>query len=393
MKIAHLYPHNDILTGGSGPSLRVSLLLKFLQKHVDEIHVVAPEKEPGDSFREGIHYHIFKWNKWQGQRARIRRILKRNLIPGYERFEVDMIHNFIDYHMIGQFKKLARQWVAQSDAVLLEYPFWGKFVGELCKEYNKPLIITAHDVHALTFAKPGQQEHPKILALEMEGLKPANALFCVSPEDQKYYAQHDLDVTCTVNPIDVEACKITSSEEAIRQFRSKYNLADKVICMFVGQKHFPNIEAVDILKKQIAPHTPDCHFVVAGTCAPASQQNNVTCLGFVSDEDLRALYATAALIVMPLKSGTGTSLKFVESMASGKAILASPVAARGYTIDSPREAIIEGDFTRWPEQISALLKQPEKLISLAEQAQQRAKDFDYQKVYLPYAQQLKAWEK
>ncbi|MDQ6750422.1 MAG: glycosyltransferase family 4 protein, partial [Actinomycetota bacterium] len=60
---------------------------------------------------------------------------------------------------------------------------------------------------------------------------------------------------------------------------------------------------------------------------PASADPRVLEAGFV--EDLAAAYARADCAVVPLLEGGGSPLKFVEALAHGMPVLATPRAARG----------------------------------------------------------------
>jgi glycosyltransferase involved in cell wall biosynthesis len=53
----------------------------------------------------------------------------------------------------------------------------------------------------------------------------------------------------------------------------------------------------------------------------------VAVAGFVPD--LAAAYAEADCVVVPLVEGAGTPLKFVEALAYGMPVVATPLAARG----------------------------------------------------------------
>ena len=53
----------------------------------------------------------------------------------------------------------------------------------------------------------------------------------------------------------------------------------------------------------------------------------VEALGFV--EDLEAQYERCHCVVVPIYSGTGTSVKMVEAMSLGRAVVATPCGARG----------------------------------------------------------------
>jgi glycosyltransferase involved in cell wall biosynthesis len=67
-----------------------------------------------------------------------------------------------------------------------------------------------------------------------------------------------------------------------------------------------------------------------GLNPPPSADARVVFTGFVSD--LAAAYASAGLAVVPLLTGGGSPLKFVEALAYGLPVVATPRAAAGLEV-------------------------------------------------------------
>ena len=68
-----------------------------------------------------------------------------------------------------------------------------------------------------------------------------------------------------------------------------------------------------------------------GLDARPSSDARVEALGFVAD--LRDAYARAAVAVVPLLRGGGTPLKFLEALAYGLPVVATPAAAAGLDVE------------------------------------------------------------
>ncbi|XTZ19882.1 MAG: hypothetical protein ACQZ3M_09190 [cyanobacterium endosymbiont of Rhopalodia fuxianensis] len=94
---------------------------------------------------------------------------------------------------------------------------------------------------------------------------------------------------------------------------------------------------------------------VVGSCWKPEDQNNFSSLGKVDNQILSLLYQKASLIIAPILSGTGTSLKIKEGMAYGKVILRTVIAFSGYPVKSQQEAIICDCLTDYPLQIADML--------------------------------------
>lgn len=110
-------------------------------------------------------------------------------------------------------------------------------------------------------------------------------------------------------------------------------VADGVILFVADLRWAPNAQALDHLLDDVLPlvwaQRPDARLVVAGRGfrrgGPVDPR--VELLGFV--DDLDAQYARAACAVVPLLAGGGSPLKFVEALAHGVPVVATPVAAQG----------------------------------------------------------------
>lgn len=112
---------------------------------------------------------------------------------------------------------------------------------------------------------------------------------------------------------------------------------DGAVVLFAGPNYRPNYEAVEEISRDWAPRHPDATFVVLGMRADrffrdggAMPPPNVLFTGLVSEEEKEALYELADVAIMPLKTGTGSSLKVPEALARGKIVIGSPVGLRGF---------------------------------------------------------------
>lgn len=124
--------------------------------------------------------------------------------------------------------------------------------------------------------------------------------------------------------------------------------------LFAGDFSYPpNRDAFQFLEAEILPalrrRAPDARLVVTGrgsTSLPAA--DNVELLGFVDDLDV--VYRSVDCVLVPLRIGGGSPLKFVEAMAYGLPVVATPVAARGLAA-VPGEHFLLGDD---PESLAEL---------------------------------------
>jgi len=108
----------------------------------------------------------------------------------------------------------------------------------------------------------------------------------------------------------------------------------------------PNQEGLRFLVDDVLPRAwnelPDARLVVVGRGLepPPDLDPRVEVRGFVPD--LRSAYADAACVVVPLLHGGGSPLKFVEALAYGLPVVATPLAASGLEA-RPGAHYVEGD--------------------------------------------------
>jgi glycosyltransferase involved in cell wall biosynthesis len=87
---------------------------------------------------------------------------------------------------------------------------------------------------------------------------------------------------------------------------------------------------------------PELRLAIAGRGleTPPKPEERVRILGFV--DDLAPLYAQAACALVPLTSGGGSPLKFVEALAHGVPVVSTPRGAAGLDAKAGRD-YFEGD--------------------------------------------------
>ncbi len=106
----------------------------------------------------------------------------------------------------------------------------------------------------------------------------------------------------------------------------------------------PNRNGLRFLLDEVFPRVwaelPDARLTLAGAGLehPPSVDPRVEALGYV--EDLRAAYARASCALVPLLQGGGTPLKFVEALAYGLPVIATPRAAAGLDVRDGEHCLI-----------------------------------------------------
>ena len=159
---------------------------------------------------------------------------------------------------------------------------------------------------------------------------------------------------------------------------------------YVGSfRHLPNILGFVKLRQEVMPRVwnilPEVRLrVVAGpqhemfwkrserTGAPAAFDSRVEVHGFV--EDLRPLYAKAAVVVVPLEVSAGTNIKVLEAMACGKAVVTTPIGCAGLGLRDRQDAFIEGGWEAFARSVCELLSDGALRAGVAAQARRTVEE-------------------
>ncbi len=402
-KVAILYPWGDILERKSGASKRVGLLIDYLKLQSYQVWLFTPGEEK--DFRQyNIHYTYYQQS--HANYFLVKDIYADAYQSWWNALNLSLANNkqpkitnewnhwlpwiYYQYRFDNDFIRQVETVAEWADVIILEYPFWALTVAQICSQYKTKLIITAHDILCQQLDNstlPGKIA----LAEEIEGLKQADHLICVSQNDRDFLTQYGLDAKVIPNPVDLELDKFIENQEDLldKLDNNLLKLVKQPFCLFVGSQHPPNVEAVEKIRQiaqdfsQEYPHI-DCNFIVVGSCWQPEHQDNFLSLGKVENQLLSLLYDKASIIISPILSGTGTSLKIMEAMAYGKVILGTTVAFRGYPVISEQEAIICDRLTDYPLQISYLLHNEEKKEEISKKAKILAQKYDYRRLYSLY---------
>jgi len=138
--------------------------------------------------------------------------------------------------------------------------------------------------------------------------------------------------------------------------RSPARRVTKPVVLFVGncagEASTPNVDALCYFLADIWPAVrravPEAEFHLVGATGDAARQAVAAApaavlLGFV--DDLAAAYAQAAVSVAPIRFGTGTRIKILESFAHACPVMASDIGAEGIAAVPGREI----ELAVWPD--------------------------------------------
>ena len=131
--------------------------------------------------------------------------------------------------------------------------------------------------------------------------------------------------------------------------------------LMVGDFHYtPNLSGLEFLIGQVLPliwtERPDVILTVVGRGLDSweSPDARIQATGFVDSLDPQ--YAHADCAVVPLTEGAGTPLKFVEALAYGMPLVATPLAAKGLEVSPGMHYLEAGNAPSFAEGVLDILR-------------------------------------
>jgi glycosyltransferase involved in cell wall biosynthesis len=191
-----------------------------------------------------------------------------------------------------------------------------------------PVIYNAHNVESSYEVNP-YEHRPRwrsVKALEKLILRTAAESWMVSHRDIDL--AHDLVPSARLryvpNVVDAQAIVPIAAP-----------MGSDTVLMVADFSYAPNVNSVRWLLDEVLPrvweHRPQVRLRLTGRSLELPDVDpRVEITGFVPD--ISDVYADAAAVVVPLIQGAGTPLKFIEALAYGKEVIATPLAARGLAL-------------------------------------------------------------
>lgn len=401
-KIAILYPWGDIQERKSGASQRTGLLLDYLVEQGREVRFCTISSQRS-LWQAGVYYDAYLPHF--SQESLVKLVYSDAYRSWCHALDFSTNNNealdpeqathswlpwiYYQFRFDPDFQLWLEAITDWADGVILEYPFWAESLAKICDRKKVPWILTAHDVLAKNLSLQtvlGQIS----LAEELQALRQAKAVVTLSSEDQTFFQNYGISSHCVPIGIDLEKIQQSFQGDAtdlLRAYLGSLGIEADLIqpfCLFVGSQHLPNIEAVKQIRAWSQEQDSSLNFVIVGNCWEPEAGKHFLSLGKIDADLLSAIYQQAALVLAPLTSGTGMSVKILEAMVYGKVILGTSIAFRGYPIQSEVQVVLCDTLEDYPAQIEQLLGQPEKLQQIGKQAQELAQSYDYRQLYKTY---------
>ncbi len=230
-----------------------------------------------------------------------------------------------------------------------------------------PAILVEHDVTFTLYRQfaerdPGQRrEYERWFAYERHWLARFDAVWTMSEEDRLAATTEGARRACVVaNGVD------------LARFTPLGPVAAQEILYIGSFRHRPNVIGFEKLRSEVMPLVwrsfPEARLRVVAGLSPELYWNGpldqrITLHGFV--EDVRPLYAQAAVVAVPLEVSAGTNIKVMEAMACARAVVSTPVGAQGLALTDGCDALIRSSAAEFASAICELLADSEQRQAIA----------------------------
>ena len=255
----------------------------------------------------------------------------------------------------SHYSNLANKILNKPDIIQFEHPWLFPFAKRYVDEKNiRPLFIySAHNVEwilkkeiisTVVDAKLAKGVIEQIKIIEEDAISSSDLISCVSESDYKWISSKTNNKV-VLAPNGVHEWKHT--EEGCRE--SLKITGHHRYALYCASSHPPNVTGFfEIFGGGFGSLKPDERLVIAGGAGwsiasdrrvhqSAGLAAKTVVAGVVGQQCLNGLLDLAHCIVLPLTQGGGTNLKTAEALWSGKHVVTTSIAMRGFErfIDDP----------------------------------------------------------
>jgi len=245
---------------------------------------------------------------------------------------------------------------------------------EMAQLLPHPVCPTILTVHQVPFASEGPlwraegrplrrgavllHRYLRELDFDLRAVRRVHHVISVSTEDAARLRRFHPNLRISVSPVGID-CEFFAPRDPTKPAE-----VDVVDVVFVGNfEHPPNGDAVAFLVKEVVPRLgrPARVRIIGHGLTPevaALRRENIEVLGAVPD--IRPHLAAAAVVVAPVRFGTGMRGEILEALAMARPVVTTPVGAEGLGATSGVQLLIARNATDFALAVRSVLDDPQR---------------------------------
>lgn len=318
-------------------------LLKSVRPHFEELDIMLFNEEDSDELHLDQYNREFNpTNVYFFKRASYPNKFKKIFFLGMNFLSSPNLPVTTGYFHTDKQKKEVRQVLThrQYDVIVFDglHPFTA--FASIPEFKNIPVVYRAHNVEGDLWSTAASKttngiikqlllwQGKKMAELELELIRRSKKVWCISPEDLKRFSELYLgkDMKLSLIPVGLEFKKIDHNIKSD---------AGALKLLFLGKMDWaPNRDGLKWFLEEIWPkvdHTKfELHIVGSGDSSWGTElfkQPSIKFFGFVKDLD--AAYAQCDFSIIPIRYGSGTRIKVIESISKGVPIVSTDMGVQG----------------------------------------------------------------
>jgi glycosyltransferase involved in cell wall biosynthesis len=260
--------------------------------------------------------------------------------------------------MTPNYIRALRHFEACSDIIISEQPYMHRHIKP---DSRTQLIIHSSQNFEYTLKKnllsrtrKGRFLLDRVRSAEAAAVTQSDILFATCRREcsilvDSYDRRADRLSAVLPNGVDTQLVKPPDGDDR-KNARTAFAIdPDRMVCLFIGAWHPPNLEAFHFIRETVAPNFPDALFLIVGSIRDhyvnqggdlSQLQANIHVTGDISEEDKNMALAAADIALNPMMSGSGTNLKILEYAAAGLPVVSTPHGIRGLSFESGKDVCI-----------------------------------------------------
>ncbi|ADQ68691.1 hypothetical protein C499_13130 [Halogeometricum borinquense DSM 11551] len=304
-------------------------------------------------------------------------IRSQNLLSSIQGFALNQINaprvwesNILEY---TSWDSLENE-LPMADVVVVDRPWQVPYIAERV-DHDTPLVYSSHNVESELYSHLDSSYLTKGLLttvrdLEQNAIETADLTITISSRDKNIY-QNKFDKCGEIHVAPAAGYKNTIEDQQSASPALPFNKdsSDFIAC-FVGNDHYPNIEAVNEIASMARRTTDDGvqYLIIGNVCDQFSEDSvppNMHLLGFV--DSIEPYYSLSDIALNPICSGSGVNIKMLEYFQQGVTTLSTPFGARGVEAE-PGVHYAQSDISNFPEKIVHLKNNPSEREDMSSNA-------------------------